>query len=93
MDQGVRFSDLTRKLDRARVTEKEIDLPATVQFHASVAEIRNAGGRFSKVCAELVEFLAYSGLRISEAGSVRWKVAGLPKQVGTKNLHQQHHLR
>jgi integrase len=34
--------------------------------------MRNSGSAFSDGCADLVEFLAYSGARATEAGGVRW---------------------
>jgi integrase len=52
-------------------------LPSPEDFSRLVAEIENpASGQrsgFSKPCADLVRFLAYSGCRIGEAREVRWQ--------------------
>ena len=57
-------------------------------------EIENAGGGFSRNCAELVRFLAYGGFRVGEARFITWAdcdfarckiiVRGHP-ETGTKN--------
>src|SRR5689334_1898498 len=41
--------------------------------------MENAGGRFSKDCADLVRFLAYSGMRKTEAANVLWSDCDLDK--------------
>jgi integrase len=42
-------------------------------FHAIVAVIRDAGSATSQGCGDFVEFLCYSGCRVSEAAGVRWQ--------------------
>jgi len=49
-----------------------LDLPSREQFLRFVEEIRSAGARQSKVCADLVRLLAYSGVRLGEAKHVTW---------------------
>jgi integrase len=51
---------------------KELELPEPGQFKNLVLSIAGAGGRESKNCADLVEFLAYSGCRISESRLAVW---------------------
>ena len=59
-------------ISKVKVPQKKLDLPTSEQFRAIVQHIRTAGSAFSQGCGDLVEFLAYSGCRISEATSVRW---------------------
>ncbi len=59
-------------VSKVRITQKKLDLPSKKQFHAIVAAIRDSGSATSQGNGDLVEFLAYSGCRISEAGRVRW---------------------
>jgi integrase len=80
-----------RQLLRVRIKQKELQLPEASRFHGLVANIR---GR-SEAAGDLIEFLAFSGLRInSEAFWVTWEdidwqrkeivVRGHPT-TGTKN--------
>jgi integrase len=47
-------------------------IPSREQFRALVNELRS-GHRSTGEAADLVEFLAYSGCRVAEARSVRWR--------------------
>jgi integrase len=78
---GVRFTNPGDALKRLRPTQKNLftRLPNKKQFRAWVATMRKAGGRFSADCADFVEFLAYSGLRKSEAQYVRWEHCDLTR--------------
>jgi integrase len=69
---GARFNNPTADLSRVRVRAKRLELPSREQFIRFVDEIRSAGARQSKDCANLVLFLAYSGVRIGEAKHVTW---------------------
>lgn len=69
---GARFSNPTVNLSRMRVRGKQLELPSREEFLRFVEEIRTAGARQSKDCANLVRFLAYSGVRIGEAKFVTW---------------------
>ena len=96
--QGLRMSNPAKDLKRAKVVGKDLGLilPEPDVFANWVAEIRNSPWRFSMACADLVEFLSYSGLRPdTEAAFVTWKhcdfrknelvVTGDPQNEGTKN--------
>lgn len=82
-----------------RVRAKRLELPSREQFLRFVEEIRTAGARQSKDCANLVRFLAYSGVRIGEARNVTWAdvnftrrelhVGGDP-ETATKNGETRH---
>jgi hypothetical protein len=61
------------KLKRVRVKRKECQLPEPSRFKGLVENLRKGSGAWGRRVADLVEFLAYSGLRIrSEAIWVTW---------------------
>jgi integrase len=60
------------KISKVKVTRKELTLPSRKQFHDIVDVIRNTGSPCAHDAADLVEFLAYSGCRITEASFVKW---------------------
>jgi len=72
VNRGARFGNPAANLSRIRVRAKRLELPSREEFLRFVEEIRSAGARQSKDCANLVKFLAYSGLRIGEAKYVVW---------------------
>jgi len=55
-----------------KIRQKRLELPSRQEFLKFVDTSRDAGARQSKDCANLVCFLAYSGLRIGEANYVTW---------------------
>jgi integrase len=59
-------------LEKVKVPQKKLELPSGEQFKRIVELIRNAGSATSEGCGDLVEFLAYSGLRATEAAGIRW---------------------
>ena len=69
---GARFNNPAAALSRVKVRQKRLELPSREQFLRFVEEIQTAGARQSKDCANLVRFLAYSGLRIGEVKHVTW---------------------
>ena len=69
---GARFNNPGAGLERVRVRAKRLELPSREQFLQFVETIRTAGGASSKDCANLVQFLAYSGVRLGEARNVTW---------------------
>ena len=69
---GARFNNPAAGLSRIKIRQKRLELPSRGEFLRFVEEIRNAGARQSKDCANLVRFLAYSGVRIGEAKFVTW---------------------
>ncbi|MBL9177242.1 MAG: site-specific integrase [Verrucomicrobiaceae bacterium] len=96
VERGVRRTNPAAKIKRKRVKVKDLSsmLPSRAQFAAWVNTIRGAGGRFSRDCADYVEFLAYTGVRVGEAAWVQWRhcdfqrgeilITGNPND-GTKN--------
>ena len=73
--EGIRFTDPTKGIKRLRQNQKDLSsrLPSSEEFKAWVTAIRSAGGRFSQHCADFVEFLAYSGVRVGEAKHILWQ--------------------
>ncbi len=69
---GARFNNPAANLSRVRVFAKQLKLPSREEFLLFVETIQNGGARQSKDCANLVRFLAYSGVRIGEAKNVTW---------------------
>ena len=60
------------EVEKIKVPQKKLELPSGEQFKRIVELIRNAGSATSDGCGDLVEFLAYSGLRATEAAGIRW---------------------
>ena len=60
------------KISKVKITSKELTLPSRKQFHDIVEAIRSTGAPCAHDAADLVEFIAYSGCRITEASFVRW---------------------
>jgi integrase len=92
---GTRLENPAAELKRTRVTQKDLQLPESSQFPQLVKNVRMRSGGWGPRVGDLIEFLAYSGLRIgSEAIWVTWEdidwqrkeiiVRGDP-ETGTKN--------
>ena len=94
VDVGARFGNPAAELKRTKVRAKKLKLPSRTAFLKFVETIETGGSRDSKNCANLVRFLAYSGMRIGESKHVTWHdvdferkrlhVRGDP-ETGTKN--------
>jgi integrase len=76
---GARFNNPAGELSRVKVRQKQLQLPSREEFLRFVEEIRTAGARQSKDCANLVRFLAYSGVRFGEAKYVTWADANFAR--------------
>jgi hypothetical protein len=57
-------------VEKVRVPQKKLELPSRDQFHAILGEVRGAGSGHSAGNGDLIEFLAYSGLRATGASLV-----------------------
>jgi hypothetical protein len=94
VETGARYDNPAVGIEWLRERPKRLVLPEPSQFERFVEEIENAGGGFSRNCAELVRFLAYGGFRVGEARFITWAdcdfargkiiVRGHP-ETGTKN--------
>jgi len=92
---GALIENPARELDRVRVKQKNLHLPEPSQFKLLLGNLRLHSGGWGPRVADLIEFLAYSGMRVhSEAIWVKWEdvdwqkkeilVRGNP-ETGTKN--------
>jgi integrase len=71
---GATFENPAAELKRVKVKQKDLKLPEPSQFKDLVANIRQKSGGWGPRVADLVEFLAYGGMRIySEALQVNWE--------------------
>ncbi len=71
---GAQFDNPASVLKKTRIKQKELHLPEPSHFRALVENIRMESGGWGPRCADLVEFLAFSGMRVkSEAGYVIWE--------------------
>ena len=70
---GTVFDNPAAELKRVRIKQKEMRLPEPSQFKDLVVNIRAKSGSWGQRVGDLVEFLAYGGMRIkSEAVLVTW---------------------
>ena len=73
MESGHVGGNLPDALKRVKPKKLKMDLPTAGTFATVVADILAQKKSHSKVAAMAVELLAYTGLRISEAQSLRWR--------------------
>jgi integrase len=92
---GITLQNPAAELGRVRVKQKYLRLPEPSQFKGLLENLRKDSGAWGTRVSDLVEFLAYSGMRIhSEAVWAKWEdidwqrkeivVRGDP-EMGTKN--------
>jgi integrase len=88
VEAGAMYANPAKHIKRARIVIKEPTLPSQEQFEAVLANIKH------KNVADLVRFVAFSGMRISEAAKVTWRDVDFAKGqiavrgdelTGTKN--------
>jgi integrase len=74
IEAGARRDNPFKAKEVKRLSEvpKPLRLPEAEQFEKFVKEIAGGGGGQSKPCAELVQFLAFGGFRITEAKYITW---------------------
>lgn len=94
VEAGSLYSNPARALGRAKLRPKDLLLPSREQFIQFEKAIRQGGGRHSRNCADFVQFVAFSGCRLSEAAGVSWRDVDFLKSeitirgdalTGTKN--------
>jgi integrase len=68
--------NLPIEIDRLKPLNAKRDIPTVETFAVIVANIASQRKRSSKATAAAVQFLAATGLRISEAQALRWKDIG-----------------
>lgn len=72
IDAGARYDNPALSVPRESERNKKPELIPTEKFEPFVQAIENAGSGKSRPCAELVRFLAYTGVRKGEAAAVTW---------------------
>ena len=83
--------DPTTGLRRMKVVEKDKVIPSRGQMDEIIADIKAQGKRCSVHTADMVAFLAFSGLRVAECRAVEWEHIGSKwltvtgGEEGTKN--------
>jgi len=94
VEAGARYDNPAVHIKRKKVRQKLLHLPSQDQFRELVTFIRRTDGGWGKRCADLVEFLAYSGCRKGEAARVHGTDCNFEKReiavlgdpaTGTKN--------
>jgi integrase len=94
IEAGVIYGNPALQLERVPVRAKEISLPTRDEFLQMVEAIRSAGAWCSRDCADLIEGLAYTGMRKGEAAQVELRDLDLKAceivvrgdvETGTKN--------
>ena len=94
VEAGARYDNPVVQVKRKKIRQKLLHLPSQDQFLKLVETIRNADGGYGDRCADLVEFLAYSGCRKGEAARVNGRDCDFEKSeltilgdpaTGTKN--------
>ena len=89
IEHGAAYANPAESISRAKIKKKRLELPTMAQFHTIVKHIAEAGARQSKDCADLTRLLAFSGVRIAEAGALRWghvdEINGRITVPGTKS--------
>ena len=98
VEHGLILANPAVHIKRRRIEQAQITVPTRDQFQTLIAAIRRSDGRpdsqaKAKPGADLVELLAYSGMRLREATSLRWGDVDLDRGVitvtggetGTKN--------
>lgn len=74
VERGLRRDNPVKAIKRLPVPKTRIDdMPTLEQMETLVDSIRTMGLRHSAEAADMVAFLAWSGLRISEIQTLRWE--------------------
>jgi integrase len=73
VEAGYVATNVPSGLKRLYPESQEYDLPTADELAKIVADILSQKKRYSKASAAAVEFMAYTGLRISEAQKIRWR--------------------
>jgi len=96
---GSRYTNPAVGIGRKPVRAKQMTLPTQNQFHPLLEEIRRVPFGPGLAAGEMVEFLAYSGLRKGEAAKVTWQDCDFERgqilvrgdaETATKNGEQRH---
>lgn len=81
IEKGYVVEDPSRGLIRKMPNPTDLDLPNSEQFKAIVAHVRSRPGPCPDDTADLIEGLAYCGVRLGEARALKWKNINFDKGV------------
>jgi integrase len=88
VENGVCLTNPAAKLEKEQERSKELVIPTREQFRAMIAHVRKGAG-WGRRTGDLLEGLAYSGMRIGELRRVRWRHVNLTDRMlsvpGTKS--------
>lgn len=90
--EGLLLTNPAEGIKRRKLPKSKVVIPSHDQFRKLVETLRNKDSRYWGA-ADMVELLAYSGMRLAEATSLRWNEVDFAKQTfvvtggeyGTKN--------
>lgn len=90
--EGIILEDPSSHIRRRKLPKNELIIPSVDQFSVMIRTMRSLDVRYRKA-ADLVELMAYSGMRLGEATSIKWKDIDFDKgkftvtggKSGTKN--------
>ncbi len=89
-ETGARYDNPAMSAKRVKQrTKKQIVLPEYGQFQQLVAEVRASGSGYAPASAELVQFLAFGGFRISEAKYITWGDCDFKREEITVRGHPE----
>ena len=81
IESGARTDDPTSKLVRMPATKPDLKMPGKSQMDAMIASIRKAGKKDCVESADMIAVLAFSGMRIGEARSLKWADIGTDRMT------------
>ena len=95
-DRGILLDNAAETFKRRKQPKSIVDLPSRPEFQTLVKTLREAPLSVASGATAMVEFLAYSGMRVGEAREVRFRDVNLELgsvlvtggELGTKN-HQE----
>ena len=96
VDRGIVLENAAEKHKRRKQPKSIIELPSHAEFRSLVKTLREAPLAVASGATAMVEFLAYSGMRVGEAREVRFEDVNIEVgsvlitggELGTKN-HQE----
>ena len=77
VDRGIVLKNAAEKLKRRKQPKAIIELPSHAEFRSLVKTLREAPLAVASSATAMVEFLAYSGMRVGEAREVRFEDVNL----------------
>ena len=97
IDRGITIENPCHKFKRRKQPQNEVETLSREQFSLLVRELRSAPRALASGASDLIEFLAYSGLRIGEAREIRLSDINLDRntlritggETGTKNHRER----